>query len=78
MFRLPGLLAPQVAPTVLTSRRGGSQGFYVRAHYGSLPHRIPDMLAVRIEQLTAWGLSPHKIRSLVGCSVGIESRRAQV
>ena len=26
------------------------------------------MLAVRIEQLTAWGLSPHKIRSLVGCS----------
>jgi hypothetical protein len=46
----------------------GSRGFYVHAYLGSLPPRAVDMLAVRIEQLTAWGLSPHKIRSLVGCS----------
>ncbi len=26
------------------------------------------MLAARIEQLAAWGLPPHQIRSLVGCS----------
>lgn len=53
------------------SHRGltpGSCGFYVPAYLGSLPPRAGDMLAVRIEQLTAWGLSPHKIRSLVGCS----------
>jgi hypothetical protein len=68
MFRPPGLLAPQVAPTYAVFRPRGSQGFYVRAYYGSLPPRSPDMLAVRTEQLTAWGLSPHKIRSLVGCS----------
>ena len=46
----------------------GGRGFYVRAPHRSLPPRAPDMLAVRIEQLTAWGLSPHQIRSLVGCS----------
>jgi len=33
-----------------------------------LPPRAPDMLTVRIGQLTVWGLSPHQIRSLVGCS----------
>ncbi len=37
----------------------GSRGFYVHAYLGSLPPRAVDMLAVRIEQLTAWGLSPH-------------------
>jgi len=37
----------------------GSRGFYVRAEYGLLPPRTSDMLAVRIGQLTAWGLSPH-------------------
>jgi hypothetical protein len=37
----------------------GSCGFYVRASHGLLPPRAPDMLAVRIGQLTAWGLTPH-------------------
>ena len=37
----------------------GSRGFYFHAYLGSLPPRVVDMLAVRIEQLTAWGLSPH-------------------
>ena len=37
----------------------GSRGFYVHAYLGSLPPRAVDMLAVRIEQLTARGLSPH-------------------
>ncbi len=37
----------------------GSRGFYVRAYCGLLPPRTSDMLAVRIGQLTAWGLTPH-------------------
>jgi hypothetical protein len=32
------------------------------------------MLTVRFGQLTAWGLSPHKIRSLVGCSPNAKLR----
>jgi hypothetical protein len=59
MFRPPGLLAPPVAPTVDPFQNLGSRGFYVRAPCGPLPPRSPDMLAVRSEQLTAWGLSPH-------------------
>lgn len=46
----------------------GRRDFYVHAYLGSLPHRAVDMLAVRIEQLTAEGLSPSKIRGLAGCS----------
>ncbi len=46
----------------------GSRGFYVRASRGLLPPHAPDMLSVRIGQLTVWGLAPHQIRSLVGCS----------
>jgi hypothetical protein len=42
----------------------GSRGFYVRASDGLLPPRPSDMLAVRIGQLTAWGLTPHKMRGL--------------
>ncbi len=46
----------------------GSRGFYVRAYYGLLPPRTSDMLAARIGQLTAWGLTPHQIRGLAGRS----------
>src|SRR5712691_8044588 len=46
----------------------GSRGFSVRASHGLFPPRAPDMLTVRIGQWTVWGLSPHQIRSLVGCS----------
>ena len=46
----------------------GSRDFYVHAELGSLPPRAVDMLAVRIEQLTAEGLSPSKIRGLAGRS----------
>lgn len=46
----------------------GSRGFYVRAYDGLLPPRPSDMLAVRIGQLTAWGLTPHKTRGLAGRS----------
>ena len=51
-----------------TSRYSGGRGFYVPAYLGSLPPRAGDMLTVRIGQLTVEGLSPSKIRSLVGCS----------
>lgn len=46
----------------------GSRGFYVHAHLGLLPRRAVDMLAVRIEQLTAEGLSPSKTRGHAGRS----------
>ncbi len=46
----------------------GSCDFYFRAEHELLPSRASDMLTVRTGQLTVWGLSPHKIRSLVGCS----------
>jgi len=46
----------------------GSRGFYVHAYLGPLPRRAVDMLAVRIEQLTAEGLSPSKIRGSAGRS----------
>ncbi len=46
----------------------GSRDFYIRASRGSLPPPAPDMLAVRIGQLTAGDSHPHKMRSLVGCS----------
>ncbi len=51
----------------------GSRGFYFRAHHGLLPPRASDMLAARIGQLTAWGLSPHKIRGLADRSPDIIS-----
>jgi hypothetical protein len=72
MFRPPGLLATQVAPTAAyLAGMPGSHGFYVPAYLGLLPPRAGDMLAARIGQLTAWGLSPHKIRGLAGRSPNI-------
>jgi len=68
LFRPASLFATQVAPTAAPSRARGSHGFYVRAPHGSLPPRGPDMLGVRIEQLTPGRLPLPKIRSLVGCS----------
>ena len=49
-------------------RAPGSRDFYVRAYRSSLPRCAADMLAVRIEQLTARGLSPRQTRGLVGRS----------
>ncbi len=68
MFTPASLLATQVAPTAVPFRARGSRGFYVWAPHGSLPPRSPDMLGVRIEQLTPGRLALPKIRSLVGCS----------
>jgi len=69
MFRPPGLLATQIAPTMTYfNSTPGSHGFYVPAYLGLLPPQAGDMLAARIGQLTAWGLSPHKIRGLAGRS----------
>jgi hypothetical protein len=67
MFRPIGLLATQIAPTAMAVPYG-SRDFSVRASRGLLPSHAPDMLTVRIGQLTVWGLAPHQIRSLVGCS----------
>ena len=59
-------------PRRLLPRHSG-RGFYFRAEHGSLPSRASDMLTVRTGQLTAWGLSPHKMRGLVGrsCNIGV-------
>ena len=53
----------------------GSRDFSIRAsRFVTSP--CPDMLAVRIGQLTAWGLSPHQMRSLVGCSPNAQGSAA--
>ena len=73
MFKPPGLLATQVVPTaghVITTTPRAAVTFtstHISVRY--LPRAV-DMLAVRIEQLTAEGLSPSKIRGLAGRSVG--------
>ncbi|SRR5713226_1889383 len=67
MFRPVSLLVTQLAPTAVVISQG-SRDFYVRASHGSLPPHASDMLTVRFGQLTVRGLSPLKIRSLVGCS----------
>jgi hypothetical protein len=75
MFRPPGLLATEVVPTTWHgSHTKGSRDVCVHAYLGSLPLRPVDMLAVRIEQLTAAGLSPSKIRGLAGRSYEIQPR----
>ncbi len=45
----------------------GSHDVYFRAPSGLLPPRTSDMLAVRFRAIDGRGLSPHKIRSVVGC-----------
>jgi hypothetical protein len=46
----------------------GGRGVYVRAEHTSLPVYASDMLALRIGQLRARGLSPRKTHGLVGRS----------
>jgi hypothetical protein len=45
-----------------------SRGFYIRAEHASFPLHASDMLTTRSRQLVVWGLTPHEIHSLVGCS----------
>jgi hypothetical protein len=71
-FRPPGLLATQVSPTAAPQRPQGSRDFSTRATHASLPMHASGMLAVRIRQLTAVGLSPPKTCSLVGRYPGFE------
>src|SRR5713226_5133160 len=71
-FRPPGLLATQVSPTAAPKRPQGSRDFSTRATHASLPMHASGMLAVRIRQLTAVGLSPPKTCSLVGRYPGFE------
>src|SRR5918992_403969 len=58
-----------------SAKAPGSRGFYVHAYLGLLPPRAVDMLTVRFGQLTVRGLSPHKIRSLVGCSPNVQAQQ---
>jgi hypothetical protein len=64
----PVCLPPRWLPPPRPFQASGSRGFYFWAPHSSLPPRGPDMLAVRIEQLTAGRLALPKIRSLVGCT----------
>src|ERR1700694_1411420 len=72
-FRPPGLLATQVSPTAAPRRPQGSRDFSTRANHASLPMHASGMLAVRIRQLTAVGLSPPKTCSLVGRYPGVDT-----
>lgn len=65
MFRPPGLLATQVVPTDAACAHGGHD-VYFRAPSGSLLPHTSDMLAVRFRAIDGRGLSPHKIRGVVG------------
>ena len=49
---------PRSPPPLRPDAPQGGRGFYVRAELVSLPPRASDMLAVRIDQLTARGLAP--------------------
>ena len=44
--------------------RLGSRDFYIRASHGSLPYRAPDMLVVRIGQLTTGDFHPIRLAAL--------------
>jgi hypothetical protein len=47
----------------------GSRDFYFRAPHGSLPPRVPDILAVRIGQLTTGDLHPIRLAALSAAPV---------
>src|SRR5215471_10795872 len=68
MFRPPSLLTPQIVPTAAALTPQSSRGFYIRAEHASFPPHASDMLTIRSRQLMVWGLTPHEIHSLVGCS----------
>ena len=76
MFKPPSLLASQIVPTAASFPCRAAEVFTseqnvrrcLRTHRTCYP---PDY-----RQLAERGLSPRKIRSLVGCSVGIELGRA--
>ncbi len=63
MFRPLPLLATLTAPTN-ASMIHSSGDFYFRTYHGSLPPRVPDILAVRTGQLTAEDLNPIKSAAL--------------
>src|SRR5215467_10909237 len=68
LFNPPDLLTTRVAPTAVALSPPGSCGVYIQAGHVLLPPHELDMLAVRIGQLTARGLAPLQLRSLVGYS----------
>ena len=64
----PQVGAPPRALLPLRRTPYGRRGFSIRAAHGVFPPRASDRLTVRIGPWTVWGLSPHHMRSLVGCS----------
>ena len=63
MFRPPGLLATQVAPTAVIHRSVGSRGVSIRACHASLPPHAPDMLAARMGNWRPGTVTPSDSRS---------------
>src|SRR6516164_4028730 len=63
MFRPPGLLATQVAPTAVIHRSLGSRGVSIRACHASLPPHAPDMLAARMGNWRPGTFTPSDSRS---------------
>src|SRR5215475_12231795 len=67
MFRPPSLLATQVAPTATTHAVG--QPWLLRPSTVEIVTSLHVEYASRLNRaIDGRGLSPHKIRSLVGCS----------
>ena len=63
MFRPPGLLATQVAPTAVIHRSVGSRGVSIRACHASLPPHAPEMLAARMGNWRPGTVTPSDSRS---------------
>jgi hypothetical protein len=68
MFRPADLLATPIAPTAVLTHWAAVASTSEPITVRYLPVPRPDRLTVRFGQLTVRGLSPLKIRSLVGCS----------
>ncbi len=67
IFGPPSLRASQIAPTAATYRRGAAEAFTsllnMLRYSACIGHANHPP-----RQLVVWGLTPHKIHSLVGCS----------
>jgi len=64
-----------LSPTPLGPRAQGSYGVSIRTPYGSLPSHTPDMLAVRIGQLTAEDFHLIRFTALSAVSANVELSR---
>src|SRR5215469_11643509 len=68
IFRPPSLLASQIVPTAATDRRRAAEAFTSEQNLLRFLRRHRTCLPSEYRQLMVWGLTPHGIHNLVGCS----------